>query len=156
MTIRVLFICLGNICRSPMAEGVFQALVDEAGLSDEILVDSVGTAAYHVGERAHPGTRKVLAEHGIAYNGRSRQISPTDINNSNSYLVAMDSSNLRDINGRFNTPPNLSRLLDYATQTSQHDVPDPYYVDTFENVYRLIEDGCRGLLQHIRSSENML
>lgn len=73
---KVLFVCLGNICRSPMAEAVFQRLVDEAGLGDRIGVDSAGTGGWHVGEKAHVGTRRVLAVHGIVYNGRSRQIAP--------------------------------------------------------------------------------
>ncbi len=69
MTVRVLFVCLGNICRSPMAEAVFRHLVEQAGLSDQILVDSAGTSDYHIGERAHPGTRAVLRDNGIEYEG---------------------------------------------------------------------------------------
>ncbi len=153
MTVHVLFICLGNICRSPMAEGVFQAMVDKTRLSDEISVDSVGTGAYHVGERAHPGTRRILAEHHIPYNGRSRQISAADINIPNTYLIVMDGSNLRNVNRRFGNPPQLFRLLEFATQTNRRDVPDPYYEDNFEIVFQLVEDGCRGLLQQIRQEQ---
>ena len=75
MPVRVLFVCLGNICRSPMAEGVFQHLVDEAGLSDRIEVDSAGASSWHIGERP-PRTRNVLRQHGIAYDGRARADPP--------------------------------------------------------------------------------
>lgn len=155
MTVRVVFVCLGNICRSPMAEAVFQKYVDEAGLSDAILVDSVGTSSYHVGEPAHPGTRRVLAHHGISYDGRARQIRPEDVGNGNTYLIAMDSDNLQELRQRFGDTPSIHRLLDYATHSSVHDVPDPYYTDNFDYVYRLVEDGCRGLLSAIRTNEGI-
>ena len=67
MTIKVTFVCLGNICRSPMADGVFQQMINDAGLQDKILVDSAGTGSYHVGEKAHRGTRKELKKHGIPF-----------------------------------------------------------------------------------------
>lgn len=155
MTVRVLFVCLGNICRSPMAEAIFQRLVDEAGLSDAIEVDSAGTSSYHVGERAHPGTRRVLAHHGIKYEGKARQIRSEDTRNGMVYLIAMDSENVVELRRRFGDLPNIHRLLDFATNTSVHDVPDPYYSDNFDYVYRLVEDGCRGLLQAIRANEGV-
>lgn len=155
MTVRVLFVCLGNICRSPMAEAVFQKLVEEAGLSSKIEVDSAGTSAYHVGERAHPGTRRVLAHHGIEYDGRARQVGAQDRNNGSTYFVAMDSENLATLQERFGDLPHLHRLLDFAKNANVHDVPDPYYSDNFDYVYRLVEDGCRGLLDTIRANEGL-
>lgn len=153
MTVRVLFVCLGNICRSPMAEAVFQSLVDDAGLSDEIEVDSAGTSAYHVGESAHPGTRRVLSHHGIHYEGRARQIMPEDATNGTTYLVAMDTENLEELRRRFGDSSSIHRLLDFATHTPVHDIPDPYYSDNFDYVFRLVDDGCRGLLDSIRTNE---
>lgn len=155
MTIHVLFVCLGNICRSPMAEAVFQRLVDEAGLANEISVNSVATSGYHVGERAHPGTRRVLAHHGIDYDGRARQIQPADLANPDSYVVAMDHENMAELRRRFGEELRVVRLLDFATHTEVRDVPDPYYSDNFEYVYRLVEDGCRGLLAHIRREQHL-
>jgi protein-tyrosine phosphatase len=155
MTIRVLFVCLGNICRSPMAEAVFQNLVEEAGLKHQIRVDSAGTGSWHVGERAHPGTRRVLANHGIDYSGRARQVRPQDMANEVDYIVVMDSSNLRDLRAKYGDHPRLFRLLDFASDVREKDVPDPYYNGNFETVYRLVEDGCRGLLTTIRRQERV-
>lgn len=155
MSVRVLFVCLGNICRSPMAEAVFQKMVDDAGLTDEIRVDSAGTSSYHVGEKAHPGTRRVLARHGIEYDGRARQVKPSDRENGTTYLIAMDGDNLSELRRQFGDQPHLHRLMEFATHANVHDVPDPYYSDNFDYVYRLVEDGCRGLLNTIRADEGL-
>ena len=154
MTVKVLFVCLGNICRSPMAEAVFQHMVDKAGLSADIEVDSVGTGSWHVGERPHRGTRRILSQHGIEYNGRARQIEANDIT-PETYVVAMDGSNLSDVERRFGAHDQLHRLLDFATKTDERDVPDPYYSNNFEYVYQLVADGCRGLLAAVREREEL-
>jgi len=138
-----------------MAEAVFQKMVDDAGLSDKITVDSAGTSSYHVGEKAHPGTRRVLSHHGIPYDGRARQIATKDAQNGTTYLIAMDSENVAEIRRRFGDLPTLHRLLDFASNTDVHDVPDPYYSDNFDYVYRLVEDGSRGLLEAIRKNEGI-
>lgn len=155
MTVRVLFVCLGNICRSPMAEAVFQKLVDDAGLSGKVQVDSAGTSSYHVGEQAHPGTRRVLTRHGINYDGRARQIKTDDLSNGSTYFIAMDSDNLEALRQKFGDTPHIHRLLDFAIHANVHDVPDPYYSDNFDYVYRLVEDGCYGLLETIRRNEGL-
>lgn len=154
MPVNVLFVCLGNICRSPMAEGVFQKMVDEAGLSDQIKVDSAGTGSWHVGERAHRGTQRILRQHGIDYNGRARQVSAADIQD-DTYVVAMDESNMNDLRRKFGDHDRLYRLLDFASGTDEKNVPDPYYTNNFEYVYQLVEDGCRGLLATIRQEEGL-
>lgn len=155
MNIRVLFVCLGNICRSPMAEAVFQNLVNEAGLSDQIAVDSAGTGSWHVGERAHSGTRRILKKHGISYNGRARQVRPSDMVEEHNYIVAMDQGNWDDLRRRFGPHPRLYRLLDFADHGEMRNVPDPYYTGDFETVYQLVADGCRGLLAAIREKEGV-
>jgi protein-tyrosine phosphatase len=151
--IRVLFVCLGNICRSPMAEAVFQHLVNEAGLADQIMVDSAGTGDWHVGEPAHTGTRRVLTQRGIPYNGRARQVAAPDMVEQ-TYIIAMDDSNVKELRRRFSDHPQLYRLLDFAAGDVR-DVPDPYYTGSFDYVYELVEEGCRGLLAMIREKENV-
>jgi len=138
-----------------MAEAVFQNLVDEAGLTDQFVVDSAGTGSWHVGEKAHPGTRKVLAAHGIEYDGRARRVRAQDLTDERSYVIATDSNNVRDLRASFGDHPRLYRLLDFATQSRVKDVPDPYYSGNFEGVYQLVDDGCRGLLQTIRRQERI-
>lgn len=153
MSMHVLFVCLGNICRSPMAEAVFQKLVDDSHLSHEITVDSAGTGSWHVGEPSHRGTRRVLKKHGIRYDGRARQIQPTDLEAANTYLIAMDRNNLNDLRRRYGPHARMYRLLDFASKADVSDVPDPYYNGNFEYVYQLVLDGCRGLLATIRAEE---
>ena len=137
-----------------MAEGVFQKMVDDAGLSDQILVDSAGTGSWHVGEPAHRGTQKVLRQHGIVYNGRARQLNPNDVA-PDTYLIALDASNLQDLQRYAGQHARLFRLLDFASETQERDVPDPYYTGAFDYVYELVEDGCRGLLAAIRQREGI-
>jgi protein-tyrosine phosphatase len=155
MTLKVLFVCLGNICRSPMAEAVFQKMVDEAGLSSQVQVDSAGTGSWHVDERPHYGTRQVLIKHGITYNGRARQITQKDMTASDTYIIAMDQGNVTDLQLRFGQHPNLYRLLDFAQKTDERNVPDPYYTGKFDEVYQLVKDGCRGLLATIQEQEKL-
>jgi protein-tyrosine phosphatase len=153
--VKVIFVCLGNICRSPMAEGVFQKMVDDAGLTDQIQVDSAGTSSWHIGEMAHSGTRNALAIHGISYQGRARRVRPEDYMDETNYVIAMDGSNLADLRVKNRSHPRLFRLLEFASHTDLLDVPDPYYTGKFEQVYRLVEDGCAGLLVAIRKNENI-
>ncbi len=156
MTVRVLFVCLGNICRSPMAEAVFRHLVEEAGLGEQIVIDSAGTSDYHIGERAHSGTRAVLRANGIEYDGRARQITPADFERFD-YILAMDNENLADL--RHMAPPQtravIARFLDFADGTSIREVPDPYYNGQFEDVYRLVRRGAEALLAHIRAEKGL-
>lgn len=154
--VRVLFVCLGNICRSPMAEGVFQQMVDDAGLSDKISVDSAGTSSYHTGETAHRGTRDVLSRNGIAYKGRARQFTSADYDKFD-YILAMDGSNFSNIESRMPTSANasVSLFLDYAPQLDINEVPDPYYDGNFDEVYQMIYAASEGLLDSIRKTHNL-
>jgi protein-tyrosine phosphatase len=152
--IRVLMVCMGNICRSPMAEGVFQHLVDQAGLGNEISVDSAGTTGYHAGERAHRGTLTLLEQKGIRYEGRSRQLTRQDLKDFD-YIVAMDDDNLADIKSLGSSQNKVVRLLDYAPSQPVREVPDPYYNNRFQEVYDLVFEGAQGLLAEIRKDHNV-
>lgn len=152
-TIRVLFVCLGNICRSPMAEAVFKHLVREAGLADRIDVESAGTGGWHVGERPHSGTLQVLRANQIEVGGkRARQLSRSDLSEFD-YIIAMDQENVSDIQALFNR--RVPRLLEFAPPGTPLDVPDPYYTGGFDHVYGLVLAGCKGLLAHIRQKEGL-
>ncbi|MFN2250617.1 MAG: low molecular weight protein-tyrosine-phosphatase [Anaerolineae bacterium] len=144
--VHVLMVCLGNICRSPMAEAVFRARVKEAGLDDRIVVSSAGTGRWHVGESPHPGTLREIGKHGLDLVGKTAQhVSDYDLP-SVDYVVAMDTDNQRDLGG------DALLLLDFADPPSGiRSVPDPYYGGGFGRVYELVDAGSRGLLAHIAS-----
>ena len=155
--IRVLFVCTGNICRSPMAEAVFQDLVDQAGLSDQIEIDSAGTMDWNTGSPAHPGTLDVLRRRGLAYDGRARQVELEDLLDAD-YVIAMDTQNvyrLREMASRDTLTSKLYLLLDFAPPDFPQVVPDPIYDGKFRDVHRLVEAGCIGLLDHIRTKHGL-
>jgi protein-tyrosine phosphatase len=153
--IKVLFICMGNICRSPMAEAIFQHKVDEAGLSDKIMVDSAGTHSYHVGEKAHEGTLAILKKHGIPYDGRARQFARRDLTDFD-YILAMDKANLAKIQAYAggDSEGELKLFLRYS-DSKTWEVPDPYYDGRFAEVYELVNKGCDALLAHIRATHKL-
>jgi protein-tyrosine phosphatase len=139
-----------------MAEAVFQNLVDDAGLSDEIIIDSAGTGSWHVGERAHRGTLAVLRKHNIEYNGRARQIALQDFDRFD-YILTMDNDNLADVARMVPDSSHavVARFLDFADDLSIHEVPDPYYDGRFDEVYDLVRRGAEGLLAHIRKEKEL-
>lgn len=153
--INVIFLCLGNICRSPMADAVFQQMVNEAGLSSQIAVDSAGTGSWHIGEKPHRETQRVLAKHNIPYNGRARKITATDLKDPTSYIIVMDQSNYGDVVRKFGNHPRLHRLMEFANNSNEINVPDAYYTGNFDYVYELVTDGCTGLLATIRQENGL-
>jgi len=150
---RILFVCLGNICRSPTAEGVFLNLRAERGPDLPITVDSAGTADYHIGKPPDARACAAAATRGIDLTTlRARQVAPEDFERFD-YILAMDESNLANL--RAVCPPEhrdkIERLTAYARHHDVTEVPDPYYGedDGFEYVLDLLEDACEGLLDHV-------
>lgn len=152
--VNILFVCTGNICRSPTAEGVFRALVEAQGLSASIATDSAGTHAYHVGEPADARSSAAALRRGVDLSPlRARKVCAADFD-AFDLLLAMDRSHYEHL--LHLCPPHrrerVRLFLDFAPQVGTEDVPDPYYGegDGFERVLDMIEAGSRGLLAHIR------
>lgn len=154
MTVSVLFVCLGNICRSPTAEVVFRDRVKAAGLEELILIDSAGTGDWHIGRAPDPRTQEAAAGRGYDMSSlRARQVSAADFDKFD-VVLAMDNANLADLQAMqpADSAVILKRFLDYATDTSIREVPDPYYggQDGFAQVLNLVEEGAEGLLEALR------
>jgi protein-tyrosine phosphatase len=131
-----------------MAEAVFIDKVRKAGLEDKIEADSAGTGSWHLGEPAHRGTRRVLEKQGIPYSGRSRLLTPQDLN-SFDYIIAMDRHNFSDAQSLGKGKARVVTLMSYAPELGYADVPDPYYTGRFEDVYMLVKVACEELLKSI-------
>lgn len=144
---KIMFVCLGNICRSPMAECVMRNLVEKHQLGQEFAISSSGTANYHVGEDMHQGTAQILAQHGISkYNFVCSQFDSQDIDGY-TYIVAMDNSNVANIVKKLGyRPKNLHKLTDFIPGTHYSEVPDPWYTSDFNETYDLVTKGCQGIL----------
>jgi protein-tyrosine phosphatase len=153
--INVLFVCLGNICRSPMAEAVFRDLVKKEGLADSFEIASAGIGDWHAGEPPHRGTRETLKRHGIEPDGlAAKSVSQAMLDRAD-YVVAMDDENVADLRSWRVDRQKVSRILDHAPDSELRDVPDPYYDGRFELVYQLVSTGSAGLLQLIREQHNL-
>ncbi|MDC0589495.1 low molecular weight phosphotyrosine protein phosphatase [Porticoccaceae bacterium] len=152
----VLFVCLGNICRSPTAHGVFATLVDQAGYGDLIQVDSAGTGDWHLDHAPDQRTAQVAASKGYDLSElRARLVTSADFNQFD-YIIAMDNANLKDLRAMQSEgyAGHLGLFLDFSEQSAVREVPDPYYggEDGFELVFGLVEDASKGLLRHIHAS----
>lgn len=148
--VKVVFVCLGNICRSPMAEGLFRKEVAEAFLTDEIEIDSAATGTWNLGKPPHRGTREVLKKHGIDYHTmRARKVSDKDFEEAD-YIIGMDQHNLADLNAINNNPNVIIRsLMSFVSGQENKDIPDPYYTGDFDETERMVTEGVKALLAFI-------
>ena len=148
--IKILFVCHGNICRSPMAEFVMKDLVKKAGLSDEFYIASAATSTEEIGNGVHYGTRKKLAEFGISVDGKyAVQLKKSDYAKYD-YIIGMDTWNIRNINriiGNNDPDGKVAKLLDFTDRKGQ-DIADPWYTGNFDVTYDDVKEGCEALLQN--------
>jgi len=150
----ILFVCLGNICRSPLAEGIFQQLVKNAGLEKEIYIDSAGTGNYHIGELADPRTRETSLKYDIELTHCARQLKSSDFS-SFDYILAMDKSNLKNIellnDGKANLEGKLFLMRRFDPGHEGKDVPDPYFggMEGFEEVHFILSRTMKHFLNMI-------
>lgn len=150
---KILFVCLGNICRSPTAEGIFQHLVNKRGLQPYFYIDSAGTSAWHIGEPANSKSRQTAEKHGVKLNSRGRKFNFDDLEEFD-LILAMDQENLQNIRqpdsqNRFSEKVKLMR--EYDPNPGDHEVPDPYYggMDGFQNVFDVLRRSCENLLDEL-------
>lgn len=147
--LKVLFVCHGNICRSPMAEFIMKDLVRQQGLEDQFYIASAATSLEEIGNPVYPPARRKLAEHGLSCEGKTaRRMERRDYQKYD-YLVGMEQFNLRNMMRILGDDPEkkVSRLLDFSDRP--RDIDDPWYTGDFETAYREILEGCEALLKHI-------
>ncbi len=158
--VRIVFVCLGNICRSPTAEGVMQHLIEQAGLADHIELDSAGTGAYHVGEQADARSRATARNRGLRLTSISRQVTRGDFDRFD-YVVAMDQSNYDDLmslasDDAQRSKVHMFRAFDPAS-ADDDGVPDPYYGGPrgFDDVFDICDAAAKGMLDYLRQHHDL-
>ena len=153
--IKVLFVCLGNICRSPLAEAIFNQKIKEMGLDEKFKSDSAGTSDYHIGELPDERTIKCAQKYGLDINHRGRQVNRTDFRDFD-YIIAMDDSNVKNLNlmkERFRFHGKEVYLMrNFVEGTQGMAVPDPYYggEEGFEEIYQILDEAIDGFLDHVK------
>jgi len=157
--IRVLFVCLGNICRSPLAEAVFRHRVEERGWTDRFEIDSAGTSGWHRGAPPDSRSAEVARRRGIEVAGASRKVVAADLRRFH-YVIAMDEENLdalRELQASAGGTAQVRRLREFEPRAASLDVPDPYYGGArgFEEVHDIVERACAGLLAHIAAEHGL-
>lgn len=147
--IKILFVCHGNICRSPMAEFVLKDMTRKSGLSDQFKIESAATHWDEIGSPVYPPARRIMAEHGISCSGKTARLLNRKDYQEYDYLIGMDSANLRNMNRICGGDPEhkFSSLLDWCHE--MRDVADPWYTGNFDNTWRDVNKGCSALLDEL-------
>jgi len=154
--ISIVFVCLGNICRSPLAEGIFKKMLHDEGLTTKFYVDSAGTSAYHLGDQPDYRSCQVAEKHGITLSHEAKQLSFSDLHTFH-YIIAMDNNNYRGIKALGEAKGQVILMRDFDTQEQGKDVPDPYYggIEGFEDVYQICYRSCKNLLEYIKKEQEL-
>lgn len=147
--IRILFVCHGNICRSPMAEFVMKNMVERAGVADRFYIESAATSTEEIGNPVYPPARRKLAEHGIGCGGKTARQMRRDDYERFDLIVGMDAWNLRNMRRICGDDPDgrIRLLMDFTNRPG--DVADPWYTGDFEATWRDVVEGCEGILRHL-------
>ena len=158
--IHVLFVCLGNICRSPMGEAIFREQVKKAGLSDQIIIDSAGTGDWHIGEVPHKGTQEILMKNAISFeNMYARQVQASDFTDF-TYIFTMDEKNTADLETfrdgkKIDGLQYKGRILDFVDTSYTGDIPDPYFTGNFQLVYDILTEASQKALEKIKEEHQL-
>jgi protein-tyrosine phosphatase len=151
---KVLFVCSGNICRSPLAEAIFLSLAEQAGVGSHFAVDSAGTHNFHEGDPADPRTRRVGRKHGLSVDSIARPVVDADFDRFD-LIIAMDRGHRRELAARAGSgrAAAIRLMREFEPGANSQDVPDPYYggEDGFEAMYAILDPACRGLLEFLRA-----
>ena len=153
---KIVFVCLGNICRSPTAEGIFQHLVKERGLESYFYIDSAGTSAYHIGEPANSKSRQVAERHGVELRSRARRFEPADFEEFD-LILAMDRENydnLMELDPDGSSADKILLMRDFDPEPENGEVPDPYFggMEGFQNVFEILRRSSKSLLDELEEN----
>ena len=153
--IKIMFVCLGNICRSPMAEYVFKDLVKEKGLEHEFFIASAATSSEEIGNPVHHGTRNKLRKYGISTDGKRAILLTSKDYHNYDYIIGMEKANIQNMNRILgqDTQNKIYRLLDFTKRP--RDIADPWYTGNFDLTYNDVQEGCEALLEYIITNDLM-
>ena len=157
---KILFVCLGNICRSPAAEAILKKNLQDKNLHDKIYVDSAGTAGYHIGESPDPRMIAYAAKRGYTVEHTTRKFNPAKDFIKFDYIITMDNENFKDVKSHDNVNKfshKIFRMADFCKNIKVDEVPDPYYEGKkgFNNVLDILEDGCKGILEKLKNENHL-